>query len=145
MMEIVEDGMKALIAAMAFAAATAGGIGLATAQSNGPPGAPIEHVGPMSPSGEPLNSPPAQAPALTAAQKAAIFSSVTLDKSKIKPADTFPVAVGAQVPPAVELYPLPEGVLAEAPVARPYRYTMVANQVVLVDPGTMRVVDVIKP
>jgi hypothetical protein len=40
---------------------------------------------------------------------------------------------------------LPEGALAEAPAARPYRYTMVANQVVLVDPASMRVVEVIKP
>jgi hypothetical protein len=57
----------------------------------------------------------------------------------------FHVTVGAPVPPTIELYPLPEGVLAEAPAARPYRYTMIANEVVLVDPATMRVVDVIKP
>ena len=114
-------------------------------RTGGPPGDAIDHVGPLSPSGQPLNSEPTQAPALTAAQKAAIFSSVTLDRSKVKTVENFRVAVGAKVPPAIELYPLPEGALAEAPAARPYKYTMVANQVVLVDPATMLVVDVIKP
>ena len=137
--------MKALIAAFALAVVIACGVGPASAQTGGPPGDAIDHVGPLSPSGQPLNSEPTQAPALTAAQKAAIFSSVTLDRSKVKTVENFRVAVGAKVPPAIELYPLPEGALAEAPAARPYKYTMVANQVVLVDPATMLVVDVIKP
>jgi len=119
--------------------------GVATAQTGNPPGDAIEHVGPLSPGGQPVKSPPAQKPVLTPAQKAAIFSSVTLDKSKIKPPDVLHVTVGAPVPPTIELYPLPEGVLAEAPAARPYKYTMVANEVVLIDPATMRVIDIIKP
>ncbi len=137
--------MKAFVATFAGAAFWLGSLGLAMAQTSNPPGDAIEHVGPLSPTGEPVTSPPAQTPALTAAQKAAIFSSVTLDKSKIKPAEVFHVTIGGSVPPTIELYPLPEGVLAEAPAARPYRYTMIANEVVLVDPATMRVVDVIKP
>jgi hypothetical protein len=103
-------------------------------------------VGPLSPTGQPAGEPPAQAPALTAAQKAAIFSSVTLDKSKAKASEDFKLSVGQQVPPTIDLHPLPAGALAEAPAARPYRYTLVADdQVVLVDPATMRIVDVIKP
>jgi hypothetical protein len=54
------------------------------------------------------------------------------------------VGVGEQVPFRVALHPLPNGVLAEAPEARPHRYARLADQVVLVDPVTMRVVDVIK-
>jgi hypothetical protein len=140
---MTEDGMKAVIAGIAVVSLW--GLGLVNAQINTPPGESIDHVGPLSPSGQPVNTPPAQAPALTAAQKAAIFSSVTLDKSKIKATENFRVAIGAKVPSVIELHPLPEGALAEAPTARPYRYTMVANQVVLVDPATMLVVDVVKP
>jgi hypothetical protein len=134
--------MKVFVAAVALMVALAGA---ASAQGGGQPGGTIEHVGPLSPDGQPANGPPAQAPGLTAAQKAAIFSSVTLDKSKRQTSEPFNVAVGESVPPTVELHPLPAGALAEAPAARPYRYTLIADQVVLVDPATMRVVEVIKP
>ena len=137
--------MKAIVAAITTAAVIGCSLTAAIAQNTSPPGESIEHTGPLTPSGEAVNAPPPQAPTLTAAQKAAIFSSVTLDKSKIKPAENFRVAVGARVPQAIELHALPEGALAEAPAARPYRYTLVANQVVLVDPASMRVVEVIKP
>jgi hypothetical protein len=134
--------MKVFVVAIVLTTA----LGTASAQNGGPPGGTIEHVGPLSPTGQPAGEPPAHAPALTAAQKAAIFSSVTLDKSKARASEDFKLSVGEQVPPTVDLHPLPAGALAEAPTARPYRYTLVANdQVVLVDPATMRVVDVIKP
>lgn len=45
------------------------------------------------------------------------------------------------MPSRVALHPLPNGVLAEAHEARPHRYALLADQVVLVDPVTMRVVD----
>jgi hypothetical protein len=71
---------------------------------------------------------------------------VTIDKSKAKASEDFKLSVGEQVPPTVAMHPLPPCALAEVPTARPYRYTLVADdQVVLVDPATMRVVDVIKP
>ena len=135
--------MKVFVAAIMLTTALGGA---AIAQNGGPPGGTIEHVGPLSPSGQPSGEPPAQAPALTAAQKAAIFSSVTIDKSKAKASEDFKLSVDEQVPPTVALHPLPAGALAEVPTARPYRYTLVADdQVVLVDPATMRVVEVIKP
>jgi hypothetical protein len=139
--------MKAFLKVAGLAAAITGVAFACAAQTA--PGAPasdsIEHAGPLSPTGAPRDTPPAQLPALTAAQKAAIFSYVTLDKAKIKPPPQFATSIGAPVPPTVELYPLPEGALAEAPAARPYKYTLAADQVVLVDPNTMRVIDVIKP
>ena len=47
-------------------------------------------------------------------------------------------------PPVIELYILPESALVTAPEAKGVKYTMVQNQIVLVDPTTMRVVDVIR-
>ena len=116
----------------------------ANAQSVGPPGGEIDHIGPLGGSTKPSHMPPLQAPALTAAQKAVIFNAVMLDKSKSKVNENLDVTVG-EVVPTMELHQLPPDALAQAPTARSYRYTVLADQVVLVDPATMRAVDVIKP
>lgn len=79
---------------------------------------------------------------LTTAQQSAIYRAVSVDKSKVSPAQ-FPTRVGANVPPMIELYTLPDHILAENPVANFYQYTMTDDQVVLVDPTKMQVVAVI--
>jgi hypothetical protein len=80
---------------------------------------------------------------LTTEQKAAIFDAVRPADGKVKAPGNVPVAVGAQVPPVTELYFLPDNGLATAPEAKGVKYTVAQNRVVLVDPTTMRVVDVI--
>ncbi len=80
---------------------------------------------------------------LTPEQKAAIFNAVRPAERKVKPSENVPLAVGAQVPPATELYFLPDAALATAPEAKGVKYTVAQNRVVLVDPTMMRVVDVI--
>jgi hypothetical protein len=47
------------------------------------------------------------------------------------------------VPPQLELYVLPDRALATVPAAKTVKYTQVHDQIVLVDPTTMRVVDII--
>jgi hypothetical protein len=79
---------------------------------------------------------------LTAAQRSAIYRAASADKSKVSPAQ-IPTRVGANVPPMIELYTLPDNVLAENPVAKLYQYTMADDQVVLVDPTKMEVIAVI--
>lgn len=81
---------------------------------------------------------------LTAAQRDAIYAAVSKDDSKRSP-QHFSAVVGAEVPPMIELYSLPDGAVAGNPAAKMYEYTMVQDQVVLVDPIKMRVVDVIGP
>jgi hypothetical protein len=131
--------MKTLAAAIVIVATA---LGCMNGQAGSPPGGEIKHIGPLS--GEPSDMPPLQAPELTAAQKTAIFRSVILDKSRSGSTENLDVAVGQPVP-TVDLHPLPPDALAQAPAARQYRYTLLADQVVLVDPRTLRVVDVIKP
>jgi len=80
---------------------------------------------------------------LDAAQRAAIVTAVR-DVRIAPPGHSFNVSVGAQVPPSIELNYLPIAALSQAPEARALKYTMVQNQVVLVDPTTMRIVDVIR-
>src|SRR5258708_1772707 len=77
-------------------------------------------------------------------QKAAIVSAVR-DVRNAPPGHSFNVSVGAQVPPSIELYYLPAAALSQAPETRALKYTMVQNQVVLVDPTNMRIVEVIRP
>jgi hypothetical protein len=81
---------------------------------------------------------------LTPAQKSAIYQAVQKDRSKVAPSQ-FATNVGAEVPPMIELYTLPDEVLANNPVTKFYKFTRVGDQVVLVDPTKMRVSAVIGP
>ena len=81
---------------------------------------------------------------LSQAQRTAIYDQVSKDKNKVAPKDFSPV-IGADVPPMIELYALPDDAVAGVPAAKLYKYTMVENKVVLVDPTKMRIVDVIGP
>ncbi|MGA8495005.1 MAG: DUF1236 domain-containing protein [Xanthobacteraceae bacterium] len=81
---------------------------------------------------------------LTAAQRNAIYAAVSKDRSKMSP-QRFPVAIGAEVPPMINLYALPDDIVAGNPAAKLYQCTVVEDKVVLVDPTRMRVVDTIGP
>jgi hypothetical protein len=81
---------------------------------------------------------------LTPAERSAIYSAASKDKSKVAP-KPFSTRIGAEVPPMIELYALPDQTITENPTAKLYEYTMVENEVVVVDPTRMRVVDRIGP
>jgi hypothetical protein len=81
---------------------------------------------------------------LSPAQRTAIYDQVSKDKTKVAPKNFSPV-IGGDVPPMIELYALPDDAVTGVPAAKLYKYTMVENKVVLVDPTKMRVVDVIGP
>ena len=81
---------------------------------------------------------------LTQAQRGAIYAAATRDRIK-PPQQRFPAEIGAEVPPMIELNPLPDEAVADNPNAKFYEYTMVQDRVVLVDPTKMRVIDVIGP
>ena len=81
---------------------------------------------------------------LTPAQRSAIYQEVHKDESKVAPS-RFATHVGADVPPMIELYSLPDDILANNPDTKLYKFTRVDDQVVLVDPTKMRVIAVIGP
>jgi Protein of unknown function (DUF1236) len=133
-----------LLRCITLAFSLAAGVGLAGAQSPPVTVGQADNVISHPPAGTPL-SPPPSAPSqvqLTTAQKATILNAIRRDSKAASPV-SFVAAVGAPVPPSIELYVLPDGALAEVPEAKMVKYTRVQNQVVLVDPTTMRVVDVI--
>jgi hypothetical protein len=81
---------------------------------------------------------------LTPAQRSAIYAAVSKDRSKTSP-QRFSAVIGAEVPPMINLYALPDDIVAGIPAAKLYECTMVEDKVVLVDPTRMRVVDTIGP
>jgi hypothetical protein len=81
---------------------------------------------------------------LTPVQRSAIYQEVHKDRSKVAPS-RFATDVGADVPPMIELYMLPDDILANNPDTKLYKFTRVDDQVVLVDPVKMRVIAVIGP
>jgi Protein of unknown function (DUF1236) len=81
---------------------------------------------------------------LTPAQRSAIYQEVHKDTSKAAPSQ-FAAHVGADVPPTIELYPLPDDIQANSPETKFYKFTGVDDEVVLVDPTEMRVIAVIGP
>ncbi|MTW18256.1 DUF1236 domain-containing protein [Rhodoplanes serenus] len=85
----------------------------------------------------------AQPAPLTEAQKAAIARSVREANRKVTVPPGVQVRVGAELPPSMELYMLPDPTLATIPEAKPYKYTVVEDRVLLVDPTTMKVVEVL--
>ena len=82
--------------------------------------------------------------ALTPAQRSAIYQEVHKDTTKVAPS-RFATHVGAEVPPMIELYTLPDDILANNPETKLYKFTKVDDQIVLVDPTKMRVIAVIGP
>jgi hypothetical protein len=81
---------------------------------------------------------------LTAAQRNAIYQAVSKDTTKAAKIQ-FPATIGADVPPMLQLYTLPDDFVASNPAAELYRYTLVQDRVVLIDPTKMRVIEVIGP
>jgi len=79
---------------------------------------------------------------LSPAQRMVILNAVLRNSAKIAAPSNFQAAVGRPVPSSIELYVLPSD--ARSPELRGLKYTMVQNQVVLIDPTTMRVVDIIR-
>src|SRR5918911_1186043 len=82
---------------------------------------------------------------LTAQQRAEIYSTVTKQKvSRTPPPPNLHVTIGGDLPASMELYDLPPDVAGDIPATKLYKYTLVQNQVVIVDPTKMKVVDIIR-
>jgi hypothetical protein len=80
---------------------------------------------------------------LSPAQRTVIYRHVVRERP-VAVVPQVELRVGAPIPQAVELYSLPEEVYVEVPQLRRYRYFNVHNQVVLVDPATSEIVEIIR-
>lgn len=76
---------------------------------------------------------------LTPVQRRTIYR--TIVQERVQPAQpTVEYRVGMRVPQTARLYTVPETVAVEVPAIKTYKYMMVNNRVVLVDPATSEVV-----
>jgi hypothetical protein len=76
-------------------------------------------------------------------QRTVIYATVTKEKRPPLKTDGT-VAVGSELPASVELYTLPDSLLTTIPATKEYKYAMWNSQVVLVDPTSMKVVELIR-
>lgn len=76
---------------------------------------------------------------LTPVQRQTVYR--TIVQKRVTPAQpTVSYRVGMRVPQTTRLYDVPETVAVEVPAVRSYKYMMVNDRVVLVDPATSEVV-----
>jgi hypothetical protein len=87
----------------------------------------------------------AAAPALelTTSQRHTVFQSVSTTQKNHAAPTGFRVSVGAHVPAAIELAPVPDTLATLIPAARGYRVAMVEKQVMIVDGSTRQVMAVV--
>jgi uncharacterized protein DUF1236 len=77
---------------------------------------------------------------LTPVQRRTIYR--TIVRERVSPArPTVEYRVGTRVPESVQLYAVPQDVAVEVPAIRSYKYMVVNDRVVLIDPATSEVVD----
>ena len=76
---------------------------------------------------------------LTPVQRRTVYR--TIVRERVAPAQpTVEYRVGTRVPESVRLYSVPQEVAVEVPAIRPYKYMVVNDRVVLIDPATSEVV-----
>ena len=76
---------------------------------------------------------------LTPVQRHTVYR--TIARERVTPArPTVEYRVGTRVPESVQLYSVPQEVAVEVPSIRQYKYMVVNDRVVLIDPATSEVV-----
>ena len=77
---------------------------------------------------------------LTPVQRRTIYR--TIVRERVSPArPTVEYRVGTRVPENVQLYAVPQDVAVEVPAIRSYKYMVVNDRIVLIDPATSEVVE----
>jgi hypothetical protein len=129
---------KPAVTAQAPAASKPDTIGQGSAaQTSGPPNA---HTAPGVAKDETRSVAPA---ALSSEQHAKFHDALRGEKSERLTDVHFSTTVGEVIPETVHLYVLPVSILEYAPQYRGYEYIMVGDEILIVNPRTMRIVAVI--
>jgi len=108
-----------------------------SAQTSEPPSS---RMAPGTAREETKSGPPA---ALSSEQHAKIRDTLRVEKSERLAKVPFSTKVGEAVPGTVHLYVLPVSIMEYAPQYRGYEYILVGDEILIVDPRTMRIVAVI--
>jgi hypothetical protein len=101
---------------------------------------PKSGMAPSTAKDETKSGPPA---ALSSEQHAKIRDTLRIEKSERLATVPFSTKVGEAIPGTVHLYVLPVSIMEYAPQYRGYEYILVGNEILIVDPRTLRIVAVI--
>jgi hypothetical protein len=107
------------------------------AQTSEPPNS---RMAPSTAKDETKSGPPA---ALSAEQHVKIRNTLRIEKSERLAKVPFSTKVGEAIPGTVHLYVLPVSIMEYAPQYRGYEYILVGDEILIVDPRTLRIVAVI--
>ena len=80
---------------------------------------------------------------LTTAQRHEIWQSVDKPAMKQTAPAGFKATVGEAAPSSIKLQPLPSDVSKQVPAVKSYDFAMVQNQVLIVDPSSKKIVDIV--
>lgn len=82
--------------------------------------------------------------ALTSDQRTKITT--VIREQRVQPVTNvnFSISIGATVPRTVELHPLPATVIEVYPAWRGYHFVLVGGEIVVIDPGTYRIVAILE-
>lgn len=80
---------------------------------------------------------------LTAAQEHVLWQSIGKQNANMKAPSGFTASVGAVVPGSVTLRTMPSDVTGRIPTVEPFRYTVLAKKLLIVNPTDKKVVDII--
>ena len=101
---------------------------------------PNSRTAPSTARDETKSAPPA---ALSSEQHAKIRDTLRVEKSERLTNVPFSTKVGEAIPGTVHLYVLPVSIMEYAPQYRGYEYILVGDEILIVDPRTLRIVAVI--
>lgn len=77
---------------------------------------------------------------LSPTQRQIIYRNIARERATTGAAGIVDYRVGTRIPGSVTLYEVPQAVAVEVPAVKQYRYMMVNDRIVLVDPATSEVV-----
>jgi hypothetical protein len=80
---------------------------------------------------------------LTSAQQKEIWQGVSQQASKETAPASFKPVLGAATPSSLKLQPVPTKVANEVPAVKSYDFAMLQNQVLIVDPSSRKIVDIV--
>ena len=129
--------MKTYLRTGAILLAFVGSVGLAAAQQPGQPA-------PMGTERGPMATTKQQTIQLTPAQRTQVYQDVIKDRSGAPAPAGISLRIGAKVPATVELNDLPDSVATQIPSVSRYKYVVAQNQVLLVDPSSGEVIEIIR-
>jgi len=81
--------------------------------------------------------------ALSGAQQKSIWKDISGHAANQNAPSGFNPAVGAAIPAGVSTYPLPRQAARDVPAVRPYRYAMLQDKLLIVNPSDNKIADVV--